>query len=46
MKVLHVIPSLVKGGAERIALDIYQELLKSEEHEVRMVYFRSTNDYE
>lgn len=46
MKILHIIPSLVKGGAERITLDIYQELLKYQDHEVRMVYFRKVNDYE
>ena len=45
MKIVHLIPSLVKGGAERITLDIYEELLKYPEHEVKLVYFRDINDY-
>lgn len=45
MKILHIIPSLIKGGAERITLDIFEELLHYEEHEVKLVYFRSINDY-
>ena len=45
MKIVHLIPSLVKGGAERITLDIYEELMKYPEHEVKLVYFRDINDY-
>jgi glycosyltransferase involved in cell wall biosynthesis len=45
MKIIHLIPSLVKGGAERITLDIYEELMKYPENEVKLVYFRDINDY-
>ena len=45
MKIVHIIPSLVKGGAERITLDIYEELMKYPENEVKLVYFRDINDY-
>jgi glycosyltransferase involved in cell wall biosynthesis len=45
MKIVHLIPSLVKGGAERITLDIYEELIKYPENDVKLVYFRDINDY-
>jgi len=46
MKVLHIIPSLIKGGAERITLDICSQLQQYEKHEVKLVYFRDINNYE
>lgn len=45
MKVLHIIPSLVKGGAERLVLDICQELMSRKDVEVKLLIFRNTNDY-
>lgn len=44
MKILHIIPSLAKGGAERIVLDICNELQNSGE-EVKLVTFSNQNDY-
>lgn len=43
MKILHVIPDLLKGGAQRIVLDICQELSKN--HEIYLVCFTSENEY-
>ena len=37
MRILHVIPSLQLGGAERLSLDICQELSTRKEHEVMLV---------
>jgi glycosyltransferase involved in cell wall biosynthesis len=44
MKILHVIPSLNKGGAERICLDICLEL-KNQGHDVKLVTLHDTNSY-
>lgn len=45
MKILHIIPSLRTGGAERLVLDICNEL-KKQGHEVKLVYFYDRNDYQ
>lgn len=45
MKILHVIPNLVKGGAQRIAIDICQELSKRADVEVLLVYFEGENEF-
>ena len=45
MKILHIIPSLRKGGAERIVLDICIELQKRVDTEVRLVTFSSLCEY-
>jgi glycosyltransferase involved in cell wall biosynthesis len=45
MKILHVIPNLVKGGAQRIAIDICQELSKRADIEVMLVYFEGENEF-
>ena len=44
MKVLHIIPSLAKGGAERICLDIIRET-KKRGHTVHLVVLSQINDY-
>lgn len=44
MKILHIIPSLNKGGAERIALDMCVELQR-QGHEVKICTFRENNQY-
>lgn len=46
IRILHVIPNLKKGGAERIALDICNELAKRDGVEVRILIFTDGNDYE
>lgn len=46
MKILHIIPSLNKGGAERLVTDIVRELAKREGVEVRLVIFRNEIAYD
>ena len=46
LKIMHIIPSLAKGGAERLVLDICNELEKRKDVEVKLVTFREDNDYE
>lgn len=46
LKVLHVIPSLAKGGAERLAIDICNYLSKDKDTEVKLLTFRDTNAYQ
>jgi len=46
MKILHIIPNLKKGGAERLALDICIELQKRQGIEVCLVTFSEENDYQ
>lgn len=45
IKILHVIPNLVKGGAQRIAIDICKELSKRSDVEVMLVYFEGKNEF-
>lgn len=45
MKILHVIPNLIKGGAQRIAIDICMELSKRTDVEVMLVYFEGENEF-
>ena len=46
LKILHIIPSLRKGGAERIVLDICNELNKEQNIEVHIVTFYKENEYQ
>jgi glycosyltransferase involved in cell wall biosynthesis len=46
MKILHIIPNLSKGGAERLVLDIVRELNKRNQVEVRLVIFRNEIAYD
>ena len=44
MKIVHIIPGLGRGGAERLVVDTVKALqLKG--HDVRLVTFYSKNDY-
>jgi glycosyltransferase involved in cell wall biosynthesis len=45
MKVLHISPELIKGGAERLLLDICVELTKRPDFEVMVVALREKNAY-
>ena len=45
MKILHIIPNLHKGGAERLVTDIVRELSKREGIAVRLVLFRDEIAY-
>jgi glycosyltransferase EpsF len=44
MKILHIIPNLKKGGAERITLDICESLQKKK-LELALIYLENINDY-
>ncbi len=45
MRVLHILPYLRKGGAQRLALDICLELQKREDTVVRVISFVDENDF-
>ena len=45
MKILHLIPSLKKGGAERLVTDLVRELKTRPEIQVRLVIFRNEIEY-
>lgn len=45
MRILHLIPSLAKGGAERICLDMVRALQREPDTDVRLVVLRNSNDY-
>ena len=45
MRILHIIPRLRKGGAERLCLDICNQLQKSESVLVRLITFSDDNAY-
>ncbi len=44
LKILHIIPSLRKGGAESLVLDICNELTAREGVEVKLITFCEEND--
>ncbi len=46
IKVLHIIPSIGKGGAERVAVNLCNELSIRENIEVKLIYFYPYNEYE
>ena len=46
MKILHIIPTLSKGGAERLVIDILKQLNKQEKTQVGLVIFRDEIKYE
>ena len=45
MKILHIIPNLKKGGAERLVLDICNNLGKQKDCEATLITFRHDNSY-
>jgi len=45
LKVVHIIPSLGKGGAERIALDICNSLQKRPDVKVKLIVLSKINEY-
>ena len=45
MKILHIIPNLKKGGAQRIALDLCNSLLQLDNAEVKLLYFEGENEF-
>jgi glycosyltransferase involved in cell wall biosynthesis len=46
MKILHIIPNLKKGGAERIVIDIVRNLSQKNENTVKLVLFEDKIEYE
>jgi glycosyltransferase involved in cell wall biosynthesis len=46
LKILHIIPTLNKGGAERLVLDICNQLSKIDQVEVKLVIFRNEVNYD
>ena len=46
MKILHIIPALSKGGAERLVIDIVKQLNKQEKTKARLVIFRDEIKYD
>jgi glycosyltransferase involved in cell wall biosynthesis len=46
MKILHIIPTLSKGGAERLVLDIIKQLNKQSSIEANLVIFREEIKYD
>ena len=46
MKIIHIIPSLQTGGAERLALDICIEISKRERHQVLLLTLNNKNHFE
>jgi glycosyltransferase involved in cell wall biosynthesis len=44
-RIVHVIPSLRKGGAERLCLDIARRLNQNSDVETKVVIMRSINEY-
>ena len=46
MRILHIIPSLNKGGAERLVLNICNELTNHPKVEVMLITFRAENAYQ
>lgn len=45
MRILHIIPRLNKGGAERLCLDICNQLQKHSDVQVRLISFSDENNY-
>jgi glycosyltransferase involved in cell wall biosynthesis len=45
LKILLIIPSLLKGGAERLVLDILREFLFRKNIQIKLVVFRNEIDY-
>lgn len=45
LKILHVIPNLVKGGAQRLVIDICNELQKHKNIKVKLVVFEYNNEF-
>ena len=44
-RILHVIPSLVRGGAQRLVVSICNELEKNKNFDVQLIIFRNINEF-
>lgn len=45
LKILHIIPNLSKGGAQRLVIDICRTLTNKKENKVKLITLREGNDY-
>lgn len=45
LKIIHIIPNLCKGGAERLVLDICEELSIRKDLDILLITFSDLNDY-
>lgn len=45
MKIIHIIPNLKKGGAERIVIDIVRKLSGNSENHVKLILFANQIEY-
>lgn len=45
LKVLHIIPSLEKGGAQRLVIDIFNELRQRQDIEIKLVVLYDKNEF-
>lgn len=45
MKILHVIPNLFKGGAQRLVIDICNEFINHKNHEVKIIALSTSKNY-
>jgi glycosyltransferase involved in cell wall biosynthesis len=45
VKILHIIPTLRKGGAERLVLDICNQLYSTPNVEIKLICFSDKNEY-
>jgi glycosyltransferase involved in cell wall biosynthesis len=46
MRIIHIIPNLKKGGAERMAIEICSQLSKNQSLQVVLIYLENLNYYE
>jgi glycosyltransferase involved in cell wall biosynthesis len=46
MRIIHIIPNLKKGGAERMAIEICTQLSKNQSLQVVLIYLENLNYYE
>jgi glycosyltransferase involved in cell wall biosynthesis len=46
LKIIHIIPTLCKGGAERLVIDIVNEFSKRKDNAIRLVVLHNVVDYD
>ena len=46
MKIIHIIPNLRKGGAERLVIDIVRALNRNKDNQVKLILFENNIEYE
>ena len=42
MRIIHIIPSLKIGGAEKLVIYICNEIFSKKEHEIKLITFKSS----